>query len=187
MSRAWGALAGMLMLGLPLGWWLMVFGRRGRHATTLTTAVALGVYVPALVAAPLLKQPRVRGRALPAAAALLLPLALAIRLLALREFRRRGTTLAPAGWVPPTLVRTGVYRVVRHPMYLSDCLLYGGWCCLWRGLYGLFLLGPLFALAAWWRARLEERYLLEPAFGEEFRQYRRRTGMLLPRLARERT
>ncbi len=183
----WNFLVALLLAAPPLGWWLFAVGRRYRFGTALTLVLALGIYVPALASAPLLRQPRSKGRALPVIGVLLMLAAVALRLLAMRELRRHGTSLAPEGWTPPVLVQTGVYRFVRHPIYLSDTLLFFGWSSAWRALRSLWLLGPLFVLAAVARAWLEDRYLHEPAFGEEFGQYQRRTGMLLPKVGRRGT
>lgn len=98
------ALAALMVLSLPLGWWLITTGRRLSRGTLLTTALALGVYVPALAGAPLLEQPRAKSRLLPVAGGLLIAVGLALRLLAVLEFRRQGASLAPKGWVPPRLV-----------------------------------------------------------------------------------
>jgi len=77
------------------------------------------------------------------------------------------------------LVRSGVYRIVRHPIYTSMlCLL----------LATGFLITPplLFALAAILfmvgteiRVRIEDR-LLASRFGEEFQSYRRTVGAYIP-------
>ncbi len=79
------------------------------------------------------------------------------------------------------LVTRGVYRLVRHPMYtsffvsgLGQALLLANW-----------IAGPA-ALAAvavlvWVRLPNEEAMMVE-AFGDEYRDYMRRTGGIVPRL-----
>jgi protein-S-isoprenylcysteine O-methyltransferase Ste14 len=78
------------------------------------------------------------------------------------------------------LVRTGIYKHLRHPMYASG--IYGTW--------GVFLknpsfLGVVFALAssAFWvmSARSEEQECIL-YFGEVYREYARVTKMFIPRL-----
>lgn len=78
-----------------------------------------------------------------------------------------------------TLVTTGPYHYVRHPMY-SLGVVY---------LLGLVLLTELWPLAAGsmicyalllWRTPREEAELVE-TFGEAYRQYQRETGQYLPR------
>ena len=79
------------------------------------------------------------------------------------------------------LIRRGVYRRVRHPMYASIFLF-----CLAQGLLlenwlaGWFALVS-FALLYLVRTPREERMMYE-FFGEEYRDYMRQTGRLFPRL-----
>ena len=79
-----------------------------------------------------------------------------------------------------TLVQHGPYRWVRHPLYTVAALI----------LFGLVLaaasLSMLFAVLAWhaaiaMRTPIEEAKLLE-RFGDDYRDYMRRTGRYLPRL-----
>jgi len=80
------------------------------------------------------------------------------------------------------VLRTGVFAVVRHPMYLSEILLYLGF---------LFLSVSLLAGGVWlvgigffhFIAREEERLLLA-RFGDEYSSYMRDVGMWLPRVRR---
>ncbi len=80
----------------------------------------------------------------------------------------------------PHVVRDGVFSVVRHPMYLSEILLYLGLLLLSVSLIaaGVWLaaIGFLHAIA-----RSEER-LLAARFGDEYAAYTRDVGMWLPRL-----
>jgi protein-S-isoprenylcysteine O-methyltransferase Ste14 len=83
----------------------------------------------------------------------------------------------------PSVIRKGVFGFVRHPIYLSEVLLY----------LGLFLLNMSFAAGLIWigasgflyyLSRYEERLLLE-RFGEDYELYMRDVGMWLPRLGRK--
>jgi protein-S-isoprenylcysteine O-methyltransferase Ste14 len=79
------------------------------------------------------------------------------------------------------LVKHGVYRSIRHPMYASIWL----WCAaqgllLENWLAGWYA-GAAFALMYFVRTPREEQMMCE-AFGEEYRDYMRQTGRLLPRL-----
>jgi protein-S-isoprenylcysteine O-methyltransferase Ste14 len=78
------------------------------------------------------------------------------------------------------VIRTGPYRLVRHPMYTAFIL----------QSVAFFLLTASWAVAAAWspmvvalflRMGREERMMLR-ACGEEYRAYQDRTGRLLPRL-----
>ena len=79
----------------------------------------------------------------------------------------------------PGVIRESVFSVVRHPIYLSEILLY----------LGLLMLSISLAAAAVWVvamgflhyiSRYEERLLLA-RFGEEYEQYMREVPMWIPR------
>jgi protein-S-isoprenylcysteine O-methyltransferase Ste14 len=78
-----------------------------------------------------------------------------------------------------TLVRTGVYALVRHPLYASLVWMLVGACLVFRNPLALTLVLALFVPAMVIRARREER-LLEERFAE-YVSYRRLVGMLVPR------
>jgi len=82
------------------------------------------------------------------------------------------------------LVRHGVYRLVRHPMYASiflwciaQGLLLPNWLAAWSS---LATFAPLYFL----RTPREERMMCE-FFGQEYRDYMDQTGRLFPRLGRK--
>jgi len=78
------------------------------------------------------------------------------------------------------LIRTGPYRLLRHPIYTGLLAMYVGLVLVtgeWLGLIGL----GLAALAYWRKIRLEERNLNE-AFGADYDAYRRDTWALVPGL-----
>ncbi|MGA3311002.1 MAG: protein-S-isoprenylcysteine O-methyltransferase [Xanthobacteraceae bacterium] len=77
------------------------------------------------------------------------------------------------------LVKTGVYRLVRHPMYssffllgLAQMLLLSNWLA---GASGLVGAGVLYTF----RVRREERMMLE-CFGDDYRPYMAHTKRLIP-------
>jgi len=82
-----------------------------------------------------------------------------------------------------TLVTSGVFRHIRHPMYsahwlwgIAQALLIHNWIA---GLASLVILPPLYLL----RVKREEQMMLEQ-FGEEYCLYMSRTGRVIPRLWR---
>ncbi len=102
---------------------------------------------------------------------------LALLAWAAAELSRRGRGLPISALPPGKLVVAGPYRAMRHPMYL-------GWNVAVFGL-GLFIgsaalafvVAPLL-LPAWIvYARIEERGLVR-RFGDSYRRYRRRVGLL---------
>jgi protein-S-isoprenylcysteine O-methyltransferase Ste14 len=77
------------------------------------------------------------------------------------------------------LVKTGIYRLIRHPMYssffllgLAQLLLVPNW---FAGLAGVVGAGVLFAF----RVRREEQMMLE-SFGGEYRSYMSQTKRVVP-------
>ena len=77
------------------------------------------------------------------------------------------------------LVKTGIYRFVRHPMYssffllgLAQMLLLANW---FAGLAGIVGAGLLFVF----RVRREEQMMLE-SFGDEYRSYMTQTKRIVP-------
>ncbi len=82
-----------------------------------------------------------------------------------------------------TLVQSGLYRVIRHPMYASQLLwalaqplLLQNWLA---GVLSALLYAPLFII----RIPQEEALMLEQ-FGDQYRAYMQRTGRIFPRLGR---
>jgi len=80
-----------------------------------------------------------------------------------------------------TLVTAGVYRTIRHPMYLSFLM----WALGQALLISNWLAGPLgliaFALIYLFRIEREEKQLLE-TFGDQYVSYQKVTGRLIPKL-----
>jgi protein-S-isoprenylcysteine O-methyltransferase Ste14 len=79
-----------------------------------------------------------------------------------------------------TLVTTGPYRYIRHPLYsfATLCLL-GIGMAIDNGAFIVFPLGAFTLMAI--RVPREEAMLVEK-FGDAYREYRSRTGRFLPRL-----
>jgi protein-S-isoprenylcysteine O-methyltransferase Ste14 len=76
------------------------------------------------------------------------------------------------------LVTHGIYRFVRHPIYLGAILVSMGMPVYASSLYGLLIMSaliPLFLI----RIRIEERLLVD-AFGEAYRAYQETTSVLIP-------
>jgi protein-S-isoprenylcysteine O-methyltransferase Ste14 len=81
-------------------------------------------------------------------------------------------------YVAPKFHTPGLYRIVRHPIYV-------GWLIIFWAAPTLTVAHLIFALATTayilGAIQLEERDLLD-AFGSEYAAYRRRTPMLIPRI-----
>jgi len=129
----------------------------------------VGVVVGPLFVAPLLPQDRVPLPATVALPAGLVLLGTGIGLI-LAAFTRIG--VVPSLRKQSDLVTTGVYAVVRHPIYAGTLIAALGWGILLRCglLLGYF---PLLCLLYLALIGLEERGLLAE-YGDEYRRYRQR-------------
>jgi len=80
----------------------------------------------------------------------------------------------------PGVIRKGVFGVIRHPIYLSEILLYLGFLMLSISLAAavMWIIAIVFLHSI---SRYEERLLLE-RFGKEYEQYMREVPMWIPRL-----
>ncbi len=80
-----------------------------------------------------------------------------------------------------TLVTSGIYQYIRHPMYASLALLAVAQLLLLQN----WLAGPLdlvvFVLFYLFRIQAEEQMMLD-AFGEAYREYMQKTGRILPKM-----
>lgn len=75
------------------------------------------------------------------------------------------------------LARTGVYALVRHPLYASLIALSLAWACLWASVPGV-VLAVIQALLLDAKARREERWLREQF--PEYATYAARVRRLIP-------
>ena len=80
----------------------------------------------------------------------------------------------------PEVIRRSVFGIVRHPIYLSEMLLYFGFLMLSISLAAAVVLVSAI-LFLHYISRYEERLLLA-RFGEEYAQYMREVPMWFPRL-----
>lgn len=80
---------------------------------------------------------------------------------------------------PPQVIDTGVFSIVRHPLYLSALLVYVGLFFTTFSLFSLAIFGAVFLFYDF-IARFEEKKLLE-AFGEAYRSYMEKTPKWFPR------
>jgi len=77
------------------------------------------------------------------------------------------------------LASSGLYRWVRHPLYLGEMIAVWGYVLAWSAPWAIGC-ALLFTALQSWRAKVEERRLLQ--FHPAYAAYRERTGFLLPRL-----
>lgn len=82
----------------------------------------------------------------------------------------------------PELITSGVFRIVRHPIYAGASLFYLGSAIITLSIASAAF-WPLIVIFYYIISRYEER-LLTAEFGEEYTAYKERTGMLFPKLFR---
>jgi len=85
---------------------------------------------------------------------------------------------------PNSVVATGAFRYVRHPLYLGSILTYLGLAVSTASLFSLALLLGIFVFHNYIAGYEEE--LLETKYGEGYRKYKMRTGKWMPRIGKER-
>lgn len=81
------------------------------------------------------------------------------------------------------IVTTGIYAHVRHPQYLGFLLLTFGMNLEWTTFFTV-LLWPVIGVLYYRLAKSEEKYS-EEQFGEEYREYKRRVPMFIPRIRKK--
>ena len=81
---------------------------------------------------------------------------------------------------PEKIVKTGIYRVVRHPQYLGGLLGHFGVSIL-LGSRDSLLLTPIVLLIVYLICWKEEKELVKE-FGIQYQKYRKETPMIIPRI-----
>ena len=80
----------------------------------------------------------------------------------------------------PEVINTGVFRLLRHPIYTGALMLYLGCILMTLSLASAALWLPIIAFYIY-LCRYEEGILAEE-FGDDYLQYKKKTGMLFPKL-----
>jgi protein-S-isoprenylcysteine O-methyltransferase Ste14 len=125
-------------------------------------------------------------RATPLQSAIALALAFSAGLLftsALGATRNRNFGVVFGGTVPGAVIEVGPYRYIRHPLYTAYMLNWAG-CAVLSGSLLIGAASVLIAVLYVMAARGEERDLLNSDLGATYAAYKRKTGLLLPRLQR---
>ncbi len=82
------------------------------------------------------------------------------------------------------VIREGVFGVVRHPIYLSEIILYLGFLLISVSLAATIVW--IFAICFLHYISRHEEKLLIDQFGEEYRQYMQKVPMWVPRIRKSR-
>ena len=95
---------------------------------------------------------------------------------------KSGHVVVSGGQRPATVVSSGAFRYVRHPLYLGSILIYFGFTV---STASLFCLGLLVVIVVFYNfiASYEEK-LLEVKFGETYVTYQKNTGKWVPYLGK---
>jgi protein-S-isoprenylcysteine O-methyltransferase Ste14 len=178
----WGLIT-LYFLNRMIGWWILVYSMKwhwyGKVVVIITSIILLSL--------PFSPQPRLYDIGLLLfilgiiIGIIILLFGLIIMILSDKEFHKIGTR---PDSMPTKLATTGVYSIVRHPQYIGLNLSFLGWSLIWGAIYCLFLI-PVVILLNWLQAFLEEKYLLEKLFGDEFRKYKKKVGMFLPKISKK--
>ena len=100
---------------------------------------------------------------------------------AIVQFTRATGHLPISAFPPRRLVRSGVFGIWRHPIYLFFLMSFGGLTAVFWPAGSTLVAVPVLALATFVYARFEERGL-ERRFGSLYRGHRRQTSIAVPRL-----
>jgi len=87
-------------------------------------------------------------------------------------------------WAMPKsqkLVTWGPYRYVRHPSYLGYFIMFFGLFFLWPTSFTLL---PIIAIPGYYLVTVQEERLLTQRFGDEYLEYKKKTGRFIPRIKR---
>lgn len=83
-----------------------------------------------------------------------------------------------------TLITTGPYRIVRHPLYASLIWMFYGAAIAYLNPLAAIETTLIFIPAMIYRSNLEEKALLE-TFGDVFSNYRKNTGRFFPKVGKQ--
>jgi protein-S-isoprenylcysteine O-methyltransferase Ste14 len=78
------------------------------------------------------------------------------------------------------LVKDGLYKHVRHPLYLGEILRNLGFVIIFSSVYGTLIV-LLASTFLFFRMDIEEKMLIS-VFGQEYREYKTRTKRLIPHI-----
>jgi len=76
------------------------------------------------------------------------------------------------------LIKDGLYKHIRHPLYLAETIRNFGFVMIFSSIYGVLLIAAATILLLF-RIRIEEKMLIE-AFGEKYKEYQRNTKRIIP-------
>lgn len=115
------------------------------------------------------------------AATVLFAIGLLVFRSAVQATQRKQMRFGFSAYPPPSIVRSGAYRWVRHPFYVSYALFWAGLTA--ATLHWFSALSTIVVVSLWVKAALfEEGVILRSRHADEYRDYMRRVGRFFPRL-----
>ncbi len=143
--------------------------------STLARALAFVV----IICLPLIDQPRISDTiVLPIIGMILVLFGIFLVIIATRELSK--AEFRGGRGIPEKVITTGPYSIIRHPATVGFISAFAGWSLVWAAVYSLCLV-PILIIAVVIETSWEERNL-EKAFGDEYREYKKKVGMFFPKI-----
>ena len=144
----------------------------------LVRVFAFFTFVVPIIVLPFTKGPKI---AIPTGVALTAGIIILGTSFIIKILAQRQIGASPALKNKAKLVTTGLYGIVRHPLYMSNGLLAIGMAVLLRSIFALLFFIPYF-LSFLPLIHFEEKNLLEK-YGEEYRKYRKKVSWrMIPKI-----
>jgi len=175
---------------LAVSLWHLTTGERRRRLilTPIAAIIFFGVLTGFVLLALWLDMitglPRWNGLWATVIAAILFTAGICIAVWTLSQFIKNRGTPVPVS-PPQKLITTGLYNYVRNPMALGALLILEGLGFLFNSIFLIVIFAPLpVILYALFIKAVEEKEL-EMRFGDQYRLYRQRVPMFIPRLRKK--
>ena len=82
--------------------------------------------------------------------------------------------------IPNRLVTTGLHAYIRHPLYSSYIFYFFGFFLIFPSIFTVI---PIFGIFGYWKTVSHEEKILIKTFGNQYKEYMKRTGRFLPKLS----
>jgi protein-S-isoprenylcysteine O-methyltransferase Ste14 len=175
--------------------WISAKSGKLRNKVVRKSIILIGIVflVGMVFAHPFVPQPRLADIYLRFAVGIPLAiLGIAFRMYPLIYFKKMKTGpgfMCPSKWVltlhgPAYFITSGPYSIVRQPQYVGGIIFIIGWFLIWGGLCSIYILPVLIIFILFW-ALIEEKYILEKEFGNEYKEYKKKVGMFFPKIGRK--
>lgn len=160
---------------------------KGHEINTIVVRSAIGrllilsIVFFTLISLPLINQPRISNKVTLLVGAILGVFGITLIIFAVRELTKTKASDLRGLATPEKLITTGPYRLIRHPANIGFISIFVGWFLTWGAVYCLYFIAPILVIGLIIESFFEER-VLEKAFGDEYRDYKKRVGMYFPKM-----